>query len=110
MLIQVYRTLGEKYGVKYSEDEILMRTSRPRRAPPNKTRAGALPLMGKTAELVQWRRWAGSTVAGDLRVGAVGARRLRRFRFVSIFLPLSFPPCLMDEVAGACKEWVEHES
>uniref|UniRef100_A0A8R7TV76 Uncharacterized protein n=1 Tax=Triticum urartu TaxID=4572 RepID=A0A8R7TV76_TRIUA len=42
-MAQVYRTVGEKYGVKYSEDEILMRTSRPRRAPPNKTRTGALP-------------------------------------------------------------------
>ncbi|KAF7063417.1 hypothetical protein CFC21_069935 [Triticum aestivum] len=42
-MAQVYRTIGEKYGVKYSEDEILMRTSRPRRAPPNKTRTGALP-------------------------------------------------------------------
>ncbi|KAF7083612.1 hypothetical protein CFC21_087382 [Triticum aestivum] len=42
-MAQVYRTVGEKYGVKYSEDEILMRTSRPRRAPPNKTCTGALP-------------------------------------------------------------------
>ena len=66
--------------------------------------------MGKTAELVQWRMWAGSAVEGDLLVRAAGARRLRRFRFVSIILPLSFPPCLMDEVVGARKEWVEHES
>ncbi|XBI62301.1 hypothetical protein VPH35_042945 [Triticum aestivum] len=42
-MAHVYRTVGEKYGVKYSEDEILMRTSRPRRAPLNKTRTGALP-------------------------------------------------------------------
>nr|XP_020173193.2 uncharacterized protein LOC109758739 [Aegilops tauschii subsp. strangulata] len=42
-MAQVYRTVGDKYGVKYSEDDILMRTSRPRRAPPNKTLTGALP-------------------------------------------------------------------
>ncbi|XBI36148.1 hypothetical protein VPH35_121716 [Triticum aestivum] len=42
-MAQVYRTVGENYGVNYSEDEMLMRTSRPRRTPRNKMRAGALP-------------------------------------------------------------------
>uniref|UniRef100_N1QPY9 Uncharacterized protein n=1 Tax=Aegilops tauschii TaxID=37682 RepID=N1QPY9_AEGTA len=44
-MAQVYRTVGDKYGVKYLEDDILMRTSRPwrARAPPNKTLTGALP-------------------------------------------------------------------
>ncbi|XP_044338815.1 uncharacterized protein [Triticum aestivum] len=39
--------------------------------------------MGKAAELVQWRMWAGSAVEGDLLVGAAGARRLRRFRYLT---------------------------
>lgn len=28
VFVQVYRTIGEKYGVNYSEDEILMRYRR----------------------------------------------------------------------------------
>ncbi|VAH60957.1 unnamed protein product [Triticum turgidum subsp. durum] len=47
---------------------------------------GSSALMGKVAELVQWRMWAGSAVEGDLLVGAVGARRLRRFRSLDMGL------------------------